>query len=182
MSTSCSKLSTKSSWAPLADLLVDISCLELLWDIFENVIWKDDYEPVDMDGVNHIRAELGHLPVLAHPVFLVHKISSTVGCEASSVSYTDKVGSVPIQLELSLILLVWLKPSLTKMDDVSLEDVGIDPQVCHARTQPGNVEWCHPYLSSFKLVPVTRILVEGSKSCNIWYIMGFKSMIYSWQI
>ena len=53
-----------------------------------------------MDGVNHIRAELGHLPVLVHPVFLVHKISSTVGCKASSVSYTDKVGSEPIQLEL----------------------------------------------------------------------------------
>ena len=53
-----------------------------------------------MDGVNHIRAELGHLPVLVYPVFLVHKISSTVGCKASSVSYTDKVGSEPIQLEL----------------------------------------------------------------------------------
>ena len=92
-----------------------------------------------MDGVNHTRAELGHLPVLVHPVFLVHKISSTVGCKTSSVSYADKVGSIPIQLEL-LILLVWLKPSLTQMDDVGLAEGGVDPEVSHVWSQPGNIE------------------------------------------
>ena len=93
-----------------------------------------------MDGVNAVRAELGHLPVLVHPVLLVQKISFAVGGKASAVSNADEVGSEPLQLELSLTLLVWLKPGLTKVDDVGLEEGWVDPQVCHVWTQPGNVE------------------------------------------
>ena len=93
-----------------------------------------------MDGVNAVRAELGHLPVLVHPVLLVQKISFAVGGKASTVSNADKVGSEPLQLELSLTLLVWLKPGLTQVDDVSLEEGGVDPQVLHVWAKPGNVE------------------------------------------
>ena len=119
-----------------------------------------------MDGVDTVRAELGDLTVLVHPVLLVDELAFAVGSEAAPITNADKVGSVPIQLEL-LILLFWLEPSLTQMDDVGLEEVWVDPQVCHVWSQPGNVERCHPDLSSYKLIPVTRILVEGSKSCNI---------------
>ena len=98
------------------------------------------YEPVDVDGVNAIRDELGHLPVLVHPVLLVHKIPFAVGGKASAVSNADEVGSVPFPLELGCTLLVWLKPGLTQVDDVSLEDSGVDPQVLHVWTQPSNVE------------------------------------------
>ena len=93
-----------------------------------------------MDGVNAVRAVLDNLPVLVHPVLLVHKISFAVGCKASAITNADKVGSVPLQLELSLTLLVRLKPGLAQMDDVGLEEGGVNPQVCHVRTQPGNVE------------------------------------------
>ena len=98
------------------------------------------YEPVDVDGVNAIRDELGHLPVLVHPVLLVCKIPFAVGGKSSAISNADKVGSEPLQLKLSLILLVWLKPGLAQVDDVGLEEGVVNPQVCHVRTQPGNVE------------------------------------------
>ena len=98
------------------------------------------YKPVDVDGVNTIGAEFGHLPVLVHPVFLVHKISFAVGGKASAISNADEVGSVPLQLKLSLILLVWLEPGLAQVDDVGVEEGGVNPQVCHVWTQPGNVE------------------------------------------
>ena len=74
-----------------------------------------------MDGVYAVRAELGHLPVLVHSVLLVQKIPFTVGGKASAVSNADEVFSKPLQLELSLTLLVQLKPGLTQVDDVSLE-------------------------------------------------------------
>ena len=93
-----------------------------------------------MDGVNAVRAELGHLPVLVHPVLLVQEITFAVGGKASAVSNADEVGSEPLQLELSLNLLVWLKPGLTQVDDVGLEESGVDPQVLHVWAKPGNVE------------------------------------------
>ena len=132
-----------------------------------------------MDGVNAVRAELGHLPVLVHPVLLVQKISFAVGGKASTVSNADKVGSEPLQLELSLTLLVRLKPGLTQVDDVSLEEGGIDPQVCHVWTQPSNVERRHPDLDIHKLVPVSRILVKGSRNCKMLYLMRLKNMRYN---
>ena len=125
------------------------------------------YEPVDVDGVNAIRDELGHLQVLVHPVLLVYKIPFAVGGKASAVSNADEVGSVPFQLELGCTLLVWLKPGLTQVDDVGLEESGVDPKVLHMWTQPGNVECSHPDLASLKLVPVPRILVQGSRNCYI---------------
>ena len=93
-----------------------------------------------MDGINTIGAEFGHLPVLVHSVLLVHKISFAVGGKASAISNADKVSSEPLQLKLSLVLLVWLKPGLAQVDDVGLEEGGVNPQVCHVWTQPGNVE------------------------------------------
>ena len=121
-----------------------------------------------MDGVNAVRAELGHLPVLVHPVLLVQEISFGVGGKASAISSAGKVCSEPLQLELSLTLLVWLKPGLAQVEDVSLEEGGVNPQVCHVWTQPGNVERCHPDLAMHKFVPVSRILIQGSK--NAFYI------------
>ena len=131
-----------------------------------------------MDGVETVRAELGHLPVLVHSVLLVHEIPFAVGGKSAAISNADKVGSVPLQLELSCTLLVWLKPSLTQVDDVSLEEGGVNPQVLHVRTQPGNVERCHPDLADLKPVPLSRILVDGSKNCDIKYLMFLKNTRY----
>ena len=93
-----------------------------------------------MYGVNHIRAELCDLAVLIHPVLLVQEGASGVGGKASPITNTYKVGSESLQMELSLNLLLRLKPGLAKVDDVGLEEGGVNPQVCHVWTQPGNVE------------------------------------------
>ena len=99
-----------------------------------------DYQPVDVDGINGIRAELGDLPVLVHPVLLVHECPFRVGGKAASITNTDKVNREAVQLELSLTLLVGMDPGLTQMDDISLEEGGVDLDVLHVWTQPGNVE------------------------------------------
>ena len=93
-----------------------------------------------MDGINGIRAELGDLPVLVHPVLLVYEVSSGVGDKASPITNADKVSCEAIQMELSLTLLIGMDPGLTQMNDISLEEGGVDPQVLHVWTQPGNVE------------------------------------------
>ena len=120
-----------------------------------------------MYGVNCIRAELGHLPVLVHPVLLVHELAPGVSGKASSITNTDKVSSEALKLELSLTFLVGMNPSFTQVDDVCFQDGGVDPEVLHMWTQPSNVEGCHPDLADHKLVPVSRVLIEGSENCSI---------------
>ena len=132
-----------------------------------------------MYGINGIRAELGDLPVLVHPVLLVHECPFGVGGKATSITNTDKVNREAVQLELSLTLLVGMDPGLTQMDDISLEEGGVDLDVLHVWTQPGNVERCNPDLADHKLVPLSRILVDGSKNCNIKYLMRLKNMRYN---
>ena len=99
-----------------------------------------DCAPVDVDGVNSTRAELGDLTVLVHPVLLVHELSFTVGGKAAPITNTDKVSREAFQLKLSCTLLVRMDPGLTQMDDISLEEGGVDLDVLHVWTQPGNVE------------------------------------------
>ena len=93
-----------------------------------------------MYGVNRIRAELGDLAALVHPVLLVDECPSGVGGKAAPITNADKVNCEAIQLELSLTLLVGMDPGLTQMDDVRLEESRVDPQVLHVWTQPGNVK------------------------------------------
>ena len=115
-----------------------------------------------MDGVNTTRTELGDLTVVANPVLLVHELTPGEGGKASAISNADKVSNKALELELSLTFLVGMNPSLTQVDDVSLEEGGVDPQVLHVWTKPGNVECSNPDLADHKLFPVSRILVEGS--------------------
>ena len=124
-------------------------------------------EPVYVDGVNASRAELGDLTVLVHPVLLVHEVAPGVGGKASPITNANKVSSEALKLELSLIFLVGMNPSLTQVDDVSLEEGGVDPQVLHVWTKPGNVECSNPDLADHNLVPVSRVLIEGSENGNI---------------
>ena len=138
-----------------------------------NIYQLHDYAPVDVDGVNTTSAELGDLTVLVHPVLLVHELAPGEGGKTSPITNVDKVSSEALELELSLTLLVGMNPSLAQVDDVCLEECGVDPQVCHVWTQPGNVERRHPDLADLKLVPVARVLVEGSKNCNILYLVRF---------
>ena len=132
-----------------------------------------------MDGVSTTRAELGDLTVVANPVLLVHELASGVGGKASAISNADKVSNKALELELSLTFLVGMDPGLTQMDDISLEEGGVDLDVLHVWTQPGNVERCNPDLADHKLVPLSRILVDGSKNCNIKYLMRLKNMRYN---
>ena len=120
-----------------------------------------------MDGVSTTRAELGDLTVVANPVLLVQELASGVCGKASAISNADKVSNKALELELSLTFLVGMNPSLTQVDDVSLEEGLVDPQVCHVWTQSSNVERCHPDLASHNLVPVSGVLIEGSENCNI---------------
>ena len=124
-----------------------------------------------MDRVNGIRAELGYLPVFIHPVFLVHECTSGVGGKAPPISNADKVSCEALQLKLSRTFLIGMNPGLTQMDDIRLEEGGVNPQVLHMWTKPGNIERCHPDLAIHKLVPVSRILIEGSKNIYIQYLM-----------
>ena len=50
-----------------------------------------DYAPVDVYGVNRIRAELGDLTVRVHPVLLVDEGTSGVGGNAAPITNADKV-------------------------------------------------------------------------------------------
>ena len=93
-----------------------------------------------MDGINGVRAELGELPVLIHPVLLVHECPFGVGGKAASITNADKASCEAVQLELSLTLLVGMDPGLTQMDDISLEEDGVDLDVLHVWTKPGDVE------------------------------------------
>ena len=115
-----------------------------------------------MDGVNTIRAELCDLTILLNPVLLVDELSFAVSDKAAPITDADKVNCVALQLELSSTFLIGMDPCLTQMDDVCLEEGGVDPQVLHVWTQPCDVEGRNPDLSSHDLVPVSRILVEGS--------------------
>ena len=72
-----------------------------------------DYAPVDVDGVNTTRAELGDLTVFVHPVLLVHELAPGVGGKASPITNVDKVSSEALELKLSLTFLVGVNPSLT---------------------------------------------------------------------
>ena len=99
-----------------------------------------DYAPVDVYGVNRIRAELGDLAVLVHPVLLVDEGTSGVGGKAAPITNADKVSCEAVQLELSLTLLVGMDPGLTQMDDISLEEGGVDLDVLHVWTKHGDVE------------------------------------------
>ena len=147
-------------------------------DQYSNIHRIQYYSPIDVDWVNSLRTELGHLPVSIHPVLLVYERSSGVGGKAAPITNADKVSCEAVQLELSLTLLIGMNPGLTKVDDVGLEEGGVDPQVCHVWTQPGNVEWCHPDVADHKPVPLSRILVDGSKNCNIKYLMCLKNTRY----
>ena len=132
-----------------------------------NIYQLHDYAPVDVDGVNTSSAELGDLTVLVHPVLLVHELAPGESGKTSPITNVDKVSSEALELELSLTLLVGMNPSLTQVDDVCLEEGGVDPQVLHVWTQSGNVECCHPDLADHNLVPVSRVLIEGSENYNI---------------
>ena len=93
-----------------------------------------------MDGINGTRAELGDLPVLIHPVLLVHEVASGVGGKAAPITNADEVSCEALELELSLTFLIGMDPGLTQMDDISLEEGGVNLDVLHVRTQSGNVE------------------------------------------
>ena len=93
-----------------------------------------------MDRVNGVGAELGDLEVLIHPVLLVHEVASGVGGKAAPITNTDKVSREAFQLKLGCTVLIGMDPRLTQVDDICLEEGGVDPEVLHVWTQPCNVQ------------------------------------------
>ena len=131
-----------------------------------------DHAPVDVDGVNAIRAELGDLTVLVHPVLLVDELSFAVGCKAATITNADKVSREAFQLKLGCTLLIGMDPRLTQVDDICLEEGGVNPEVLHVWTQPCNVQRRNPGLASHVLVPVSRVFVEGSVRFKLFCVIS----------
>ena len=125
-----------------------------------------------MDGVNGARAKLGDLTVLAHPVLLVNELSFAVGGKATPITNTDKVSSEAFQLELRCKLLIGMDPCLTQVDDICLEESGVDLEVLHVWAQPCDVQRRNPGLASHVLVPVSRVFVEGSVRFKLFCVIS----------
>ena len=118
-----------------------------------------------MNGV-HIRStELGHLVVCLPLVLLLLETSPlllpAVGDDSTPLPSADKVSSEAIQLEQVCPLLVCGDPGFTQVDDVCLQDVGVNLEVLHVGLQPGDVEGDHPDRVQGVLVPDSWVLVQG---------------------
>lgn len=114
-----------------------------------------------MDRVHSRGAELCDLVVGFLPVLLVLELLPAVGHQATPIPHTDKAGCESIQLEEVSSLLVCGDPGLTEMNDVCLQDGGVNPQILHVWIQPGNVEGGYPDLGTGIILPLPWIIVQA---------------------
>ena len=90
-----------------------------LWDI--SIRLRKYVSPVDVNGVHGYIAELGHLVVAFFDILLVLEAVLAEGDSSASISHTDKVGGVALQLKPSCSFLLWTDPCFAEVNDVRLD-------------------------------------------------------------
>ena len=115
-----------------------------------------------MNGVHVAIAELGDLEVVLLDILLVVEVSPTVGGNSSSISHVDEMGCVAFQLKPCHVLLILTDPSLAEVNDISLQEGGVNGEVRHVGLKSGNVQSSHPHFANREPIPFSRVVVQGS--------------------
>ena len=118
--------------------------------------------PVDVNGVHVAIAELGDLEVVLLDILLVVEVSPTVGGDSSSISHVDEMGCVAFQLKPCHVLLILTDPGLAEVNDISLQEGGVNGEVRHVWLKSGDVQSSHPHFANREPIPVSRVVVQGS--------------------
>ena len=118
--------------------------------------------PVDVNGVHVAIAELGDLEVVLLDILLVVEVSPTVGGDSSSISHVDEMGCVAFQLKPCHVLLILTDPGLAEVNDISLQEGGVNGEVRHVGLKSSNVQGSHPHFANREPIPVSRVVVQGS--------------------
>ena len=113
--------------------------------------------PVDVNRVNGILAELGHLEVVLLDILLMLEVAPAIGDNSAPISHADKVGCVAVQLKHSFIFLLWTDLSLAEVNNVCLEKGWINLEVLHVGSKASNIQGSHPHLAIRVLVPLVRV-------------------------
>ena len=90
------------------------------------------------------------------------KTASAVGGNSPAIPHTDEMSLEAVQLIKGCILQGRLDPGFREMEEISFEEGRVDPEVVHVGCQSGNVESGHSQFSLDLLVPISRVLVQGS--------------------
>ena len=115
-----------------------------------------------MNGVHGAIAELGNLEVVLFDILLVVEVSPAIRGNSSSISHVDEVGCVAFQLKSSCALLIMTDPSLAKVNEVCLQQGGVNGEVRHVGLKSGNVQSSHPHFANKGPIPFSRVVVQGS--------------------
>ena len=126
------------------------------------VRYPQSKSPVDVNGVHVAIAELGDLEVVLFDILLVAKISPAVGGNSSSISHVHEVGCIAFQLKPCRALLILTDPGLAKVNDVCLQQGGVNGEVPHVGLKSGNVQSSHPHFANKEPIPFSRVVVQGS--------------------
>ena len=126
------------------------------------VRYPQSKSPVDVNGVHVAIAELGDLEVVLFDILLVVKVSPAVGGNSPSISNIDEVGCIAFQLKPCRALLILTDPGLAKVNDVCLQQGGVNGEVPHVGLKSGNVQSSHPHFANKEPIPFSRVVVQGS--------------------
>ena len=129
--------------------------------------------PVNVNRVHGCLAELGDLEVVLFDIQLVLEVSLAVGDKSASIPHANEVSCVALQLKASPSFLLWTDPSLAEVNDVSLVQGGVNPDVLHVWSKSSNVQGSYPHLAKMVLVPLPRVVVQGPGNfqCEQKYLM-----------
>ena len=126
------------------------------------VRYPQSKSPVDVNGVQGAIAELGDLEVVLFDILLVVEVSPAVGGNSSSISNIDEVGCIAFQLKPCRALLILTDPGLAKVNDVCLQQGGVNGEVRHVGLKSGDVQSSHPHFANKGPIPFSRVVVQGS--------------------
>ena len=126
------------------------------------VRYPQSKSPVDVNGVHVAIAELGDLEVVLFDILLVVEVSPAVGGNSSSISNIDEVGCIAFQLKPCHALFILTDPGLAEMNEVRLQQGGVNGEVCHVGLKPGNIQGSYPHFANREPIPVSRVVVQGS--------------------
>ena len=126
------------------------------------VKYPQSKSPVDVNGVHVAIAELGDLEVVLFDILLVVEVSPAVGGNSSSISNIDEVGCIAFQLKPCHALFILTDPGLAEMNEVRLQQGGVNGKVCHVGLKSGNIQGSNPHFANREPIPVSRVVVQGS--------------------
>ena len=112
------------------------------------VRYSQNKSPVDVNGVHGAIAEFGDLEVVLFDILLVVEVSPAVGGNSSSISNIDEVGCIAFQLKPCHALFILTDPGLAEVNEVCLQQGGVNGEVHHVWLKSGDVQSSHPDLAN----------------------------------